>query len=117
MVWLYGIAGFSVLNETLRVNFVPAASSLQHHVPGETLGAGPFLPNFLLGFGAPVSLFVEYQHTWWSTRLSARPPPRRLFNFNFAPPGPLSSNSASPSGSAGRRRLPPRRCIRSRPRC
>jgi hypothetical protein len=85
MVWLSGIAGFSVLNETLRVNFVPAASSFNTTVPGETLGAGlAFQPNVLQGFGAPVSLFVEYQHTWWSDATFGMPAAAPLFNFNFA---------------------------------
>jgi hypothetical protein len=40
ILWLYGIGGISVLNETLNVNFGPVASSSKATVPGGTLGAG-----------------------------------------------------------------------------
>jgi hypothetical protein len=35
-LWLYGIAGVSVLNETLNVNFIPMSSSSGATVPGAT---------------------------------------------------------------------------------
>jgi hypothetical protein len=65
-VWLYGIAGGSVMNETLNVNFVPTLSALPVTVTGGTLGGGAaFQPIFLQGFARQVSVFLEYQHTWW----------------------------------------------------
>ena len=84
-LWLYGIAGVSVLNETLNVNFIPVASSSSATVPGATVGVGgAWLPNFLQGFGRPVSLFLEYQHTWWQSANFNTPAASPLFNYNFA---------------------------------
>jgi hypothetical protein len=84
-VWLYGIAGVSVLNETLNVNFLPMSSSTNATVPGATIGAGAaWQPNFLQGFGRPVSLFLEYQHTWWQSANFKTPGASPLFNYNFA---------------------------------
>jgi len=84
-LWLYGIAGVSVLNETLNVNFIPTASSTTATVPGATLGVGgAWQPNFLQGFGLPVSLFAEYQHTWWQDANFNTPPASSTFNYNFA---------------------------------
>jgi hypothetical protein len=79
--WLYGIAGVSVLNETLHVNFLPVTSSTDANVPGATIGAGlayklPNLPN--------VSLFAEYQHTWWRDGKFNTPLASPLFNYTFA---------------------------------
>ena len=63
-LWVYGIAGVSVLNETLNVNFIPVSSSQSAWVAGATVGlGGAWQPAFLQGFGHPVSLFLEYQHT------------------------------------------------------
>ena len=84
-LWLYGIAGVSVLNETLNVNFIPVASSQSTTVPGATVGIGGAMqPAFLQGFGHPVSLFVEYQHTWWQSANFNAPAASPLFNYNFA---------------------------------
>lgn len=80
-VWLYGIAGVSALGETLKVNFLPVTSSTDTIVPGATVGAGiayklPNLPN--------VSLFAEYQHTWWRDGKFNTPAASPLFNYTFA---------------------------------
>jgi len=84
-LWLYGIAGVSALNETLNVNFIPVASSSSATVPGATAGfGGAWQPNFLQGFGRPVSLFLEYQHTWWQSANFNTPTASPLFNYNFA---------------------------------
>jgi hypothetical protein len=84
-LWLYGIAGVSVLNETLNVNFVPVASSTTATVPGVTVGlGGAWQPAFLQGFGRPVSLFLEYQHTWWQSANFNTPAASTAFNYNFA---------------------------------
>jgi hypothetical protein len=84
-IWLYGIAGVSVLNETLNINFIPVASSSSATVPGATVGVGgAWQPNFLQGFGRPVSLFLEYQHTWWQSANFNTPAASPLFNYNFA---------------------------------
>jgi hypothetical protein len=81
-VWLYGIAGVSVLNETLNVNFIPVASSTSATVAGTTVGAGfaYTLPNL----ARPVSLFVEYQHTWWQDAHFNTPAASPFFNYTFA---------------------------------
>jgi hypothetical protein len=84
-LWLYGIAGVSVLNETLNVNFIPIASSQSAWVAGGTLGVGgAWQPSFLQGFGRPVSLFLEYQHTWWQSANFNTPAASTLSNYNFA---------------------------------
>jgi len=64
-VYLYGLAGASWLNQDLNVNFATAASS-NVTTPGFTLGlGGEFQPQWLQQFGRPVSLFAQYQHTWY----------------------------------------------------
>jgi len=84
-LWLYGIAGVSVLNETLNVNFIPVASSQSAWVAGGTLGVGgAWQPSFLQGFGRPVSLFLEYQHSWWQSANFNTPAASALSNYNFA---------------------------------
>jgi hypothetical protein len=82
--WLYGIAGASVLNETLNVNFLPVTSSTNKTVAGGTVGAGfAFRPGFLQNLGRPVSLFAEYHHTWWQDAQFNSPAASPLFNYNF----------------------------------
>jgi hypothetical protein len=84
-LWLYGIAGVSVLDEKLNINFIPVASSQSATVAGGTVGlGGAWQPNFLQGFGHPVSLFLEYQHTWWQSANFNTPAASPFFNYNFA---------------------------------
>jgi hypothetical protein len=83
-VWLYGIAGVSMLNETLNINFIPTASSRNVDVAGATLGfGGAWQPGFLQGFGRPVSLFLEYQHSWWGDATFNTPAASPFFNYTF----------------------------------
>jgi hypothetical protein len=83
-VWLYGIAGVSVLNETLNINFIPTASARRVDVAGATLGfGGAWQPGFLQGFGRPVSLFLEYQHSWWGDATFNTPAASPFFNYTF----------------------------------
>jgi len=83
-VWLYGIAGVSVLNETLNINFIPTASSRNVDVAGATVGfGGAWQPSFLQGFGRPVSLFLEYQHSWWGDANFNTPAASPPFNYTF----------------------------------
>src|SRR5262249_11133160 len=78
------IAGVSVLNETLKINFVPVYSSSSATVAGGTVGVGAaFKPSFLQGFGHPVSVFAEYQHTWWQNANFNTPAASPFFNYNF----------------------------------
>ena len=82
--WVYAIVGVSALNETLNVNFIPLASSSTQTVPGATVGVGgAIMPSFLQGFGRPVSLSLEYQHTWWRAAQFNTPAASPLFNYNF----------------------------------
>jgi hypothetical protein len=82
-LWLYGIAGASFLNETLNVNFVPTASSRTTDVSGATVGVGgAWQPRFLQG-SHPMSLFVEYQHTWWRDANFNTPAASPFFNYTF----------------------------------
>lgn len=84
-LWLYGIGGFSVLNETLNINFIPLSSSQSATVPGISVGfGGGWQPSFLQVSGRPVSLFLEYQHTWWKDADYNMPVASPLFNYNFA---------------------------------
>ena len=84
-VWLYGIAGVSAMNEKLNINFIPVSSSQTAWVAGGTVGFGAsFQPSFLQGFGRPVSVFAEYQHTWWQSANFNTPAASPLFNYNFA---------------------------------
>jgi hypothetical protein len=79
-----GIAGVSVLNETLNVNFIPVSSSRDATVAGATLGGGvAWQPSFLQGFGLPVALNFEYQHTWWQDAHFDAPAASPAFNYTF----------------------------------
>ena len=85
-IWLYGIAGVSALNETLNVNFISVASSKNANVGGATVGAGAawaFNPSFMQGFGKPVSMFLEYEHTWWQDAHFDTPAASPFFNYTF----------------------------------
>jgi len=74
----------SVLNETLRINFLPAVSATTTTVPGATLGFGGAIePKVLQGFGRPMSIFVEYHHTWWQDAQFNTPAASPAFNYNF----------------------------------
>ena len=44
---------------------------------------GAWQPTFVQGFGLPVSLFVEYQHTWWQDAQFNTPTSSPFFNYNF----------------------------------
>jgi hypothetical protein len=83
-IWLYAIGGVSALNQTLKVNFMPLASSTTKTVAGGTAGVGAAIrPDFLQGFGRPVSISLEYQHTWWANAQFDMPAASPLFNYNF----------------------------------
>jgi hypothetical protein len=72
------------MNETLNINFIPVASSQSAWVAGGTVGVGgAFQPSFLQGFGHPVSVFAEYQHTWWQSANFNTPAASPPFNYNF----------------------------------
>jgi hypothetical protein len=83
-VWLYAIAGVSVLNEKLTVNFAPVSSSTTTTVAGSTFGLGGAIrPGWLQVFGVPTSLSLEAQHTWWNTANFNMPASSPFFNYAF----------------------------------
>lgn len=82
-VWLYGIAGGSVLGETLNVSFA-RLSTQRATVTGGTVGAGfAVQPASLQAWGRPVSVFLEYQRTWWMDATFATPTANPSFNYTF----------------------------------
>jgi len=83
-VFLYGLAGASVLNADLVINFGGPVSTANRTVWGTTLGIGAaFQPAMLQHAGRPVSLFVQYQHTWWDTARLNQPAASPAFNYSF----------------------------------
>jgi hypothetical protein len=82
-VYLYGLAGASWLNQSLNVNFATAAST-NATTPGFTLGlGGEYQPSSWRLFGNPVSVFMQYQHTWWGTANFNTPSSSTLSNYAF----------------------------------
>ena len=79
----YGLAGASWLNHSLNLNFATAASS-NVTTPGFTLGlGGEYQPSSWRLFGNPVSVFLQYQHTWWGTANFNTPTSSPAFNYAF----------------------------------
>lgn len=83
--FIYGLVGGGALNQDLNINFGgPLVTSSNKTVPGVTLGlGGEYAPSLLQRFGRPVSLFVQYQHTWWADAHLDRPTASPLFNYEF----------------------------------
>jgi opacity protein-like surface antigen len=83
-VVVYGLTGLGVLNETLNINFGGPVTSSNKTVPGFVLGGGAeWRPAMLQGWGRPVALFVQYQHTWWDEAKLDRPAASPLFNYDY----------------------------------
>ena len=84
-VFVYGLGGVSWLNENLNINFGGPVTSGNTIVPGITLGlGGEMRPTFLQQLGRPVSLFLQYQHTWWDDAHLNQPAASPFFNYAFA---------------------------------
>jgi hypothetical protein len=82
-LFIYGLAGASWLNESLNINFA-TASSKNTTTPGFTAGLSvEYMPSVLQRFGLPVSIFVQYQHTWWQDATFNTPASSPLFNYTF----------------------------------
>jgi hypothetical protein len=82
-VFLYGLAGVSWLNRSLNVNFATAASSTVN-TSGFTAGlGGEWHPSSWQLAGHPVTLFAQYQHTWWNTANFNAPASSPAFNYAF----------------------------------
>jgi hypothetical protein len=82
-LFIYGLTGVSWLNENLNVNFATAATS-SVTIPGVTLGlGGEYRPASWQIAGHPITLFAQYQHTWWSTANFNAPSSSPGFNYAF----------------------------------
>jgi opacity protein-like surface antigen len=79
-VQIYGIGGFSVLNQDLNINFGgPFVTTQNNTTIGPTYGAG-------LAFqlpGSPVTSFVQWEQTPFATATLPRPPASSNFNYDF----------------------------------
>jgi len=83
-LFIYGLGGASVLNADLTINFGGPDTSQNTTVWGGTLGVGAAVqPAMLQNYGRPVSLFVEYRHTWWDTARLHMPAASPAFNYAF----------------------------------
>ena len=83
-LFIYGLGGASLLNQELNINFGGPFTSDTKNTPGGTLGVGAeFVPSMLQGFGVPISVFAQYQHTWWADARLDRPAASPFFNYRF----------------------------------
>jgi hypothetical protein len=81
--YFYGLAGAAFLNHDLNVNFATAAQS-NTTTPGFTAGlGGEYQPSSWQLAGHPVSVFAQYQHTWWSNANFNTPASSPAFNYAF----------------------------------
>jgi hypothetical protein len=82
-IYIYGLAGAAWLNQDLNVNFATAAGR-NTTTPGFTLGlGGEYQPSSWQLFGKPVSMFLQYQQTWYSTANFNTPTSSPTFNYAF----------------------------------
>jgi hypothetical protein len=82
-IYLYGLAGAAFLNHNLNVNFATPASS-NVTTPGFTAGfGGEFHPHGWRIGGQAISLFTQYQHTWWDSAKFNQPSSSPGFNYAF----------------------------------
>jgi hypothetical protein len=80
----YGLAGGSLLNKDVTVALGFPPTSVNRTVVGGTLGAGlEYRPPGWNLLGAPVSVFAQYQHTWWDRTRLERPASSPLFDYAF----------------------------------
>ena len=81
--FFYGLVGISFLNQDRVINFATSTSS-NTTTPGFTLGLGAETqPNGLQVFGRPMSVFFQYQHTWWQDAKLNSPAASPGFNYVF----------------------------------
>jgi hypothetical protein len=84
-IFIYGLGGVSLLNQDLNINFGGPVTSDRRNTPGGTVGVGgESLPSMLQGFGIPISVFLQYQHTWWADAKLDRPAASPSFNYRFS---------------------------------
>jgi opacity protein-like surface antigen len=83
-VFVYGLTGVGVLNQSLNVYLGGVNTSSNSTKPGLAVGGGvSFKPQVLQGFGMPIALFVEYQYIWWQDSHLDRPAASPFFNYVF----------------------------------
>ena len=82
---VYGLAGAAWLNESLNINFPAGFSTKTTTTPGFTLGFGTeYYPASWAVAGHPISLFAQYQHTWYADANFNTPTPASpAFNYAF----------------------------------
>lgn len=83
---VYGLAGASFLNHDLNINFGGPVTSQNTTTPGFTAGIGGEFQLSALqrSLGVPVSVFVQYQHTWWQEAHLDAPAASPRFNYAFS---------------------------------
>ena len=80
---VYGLAGASFLNQDLNVNFATPASR-NTTTAGFTLGlGGEYRPTGWTVGGMPLSVFAQYQHTWYDSATFNTPASSPAFNYAF----------------------------------
>jgi hypothetical protein len=83
-VFVYGLAALSLLNQDLNINFGGPVTSENKTLPGLTVGVGgEYRPLFLQQWGRPVSLFAQYQHSWWEDAKLQQPAASPAFNYRY----------------------------------
>jgi hypothetical protein len=84
-ILVYGLAGASFLNHDLNINFGGPVTSQNTTTPGFTAGIGGEFQLSALqrSLGVPVSVFVQYQHTWWQDAHLDTPAASPRFNYAF----------------------------------
>jgi hypothetical protein len=79
-VQIYGIGGFTVLNQDLNINFGGGLVTTQNNTTiGPTYGAGLSVQIP----GSPVTSFVQWEQTPFATTTLPRPPASSNFNYDF----------------------------------
>ncbi|MBX9776947.1 MAG: tail fiber domain-containing protein [Xanthobacteraceae bacterium] len=81
---IYGVGGVSVINQDLEINFGGPVTPESRTRAGASVGLGfGYHPPWMQGFGAPVSVFGEYQRTWWQDSHLTMPAASPAFNYDF----------------------------------
>lgn len=81
---VYGLGAATFLNQKTEINFGGVSSSETKTVPGLTLGAGfEYRPMFLQGFGVPLTMYAQYQHTEYQAVHLDAPAASPSFNYKF----------------------------------
>jgi opacity protein-like surface antigen len=81
---VYGLVAASWLNEDLEINFGGPVTSENRTLSGFTVGAGvEARPDALQNFGFPVSLYGQYQHSWYQDTHLRMPAASPAFNYRY----------------------------------